>query len=147
MDSLEEGERVLVTAESPDGGVTATDRRLIWPTGSINWYEVEKATWNGDAETLDVVPVAASEHRQTYRLPITKPGRLVDVVREQVVGSVVISRYVPLDGRRGVRVSGRRKADGSLVWQAVVDAGLDPDDPQLRPHLDAAVRTVRREVE
>lgn len=147
MESLEQGERVLVTAEGPDGAVTATDRRLIWPAGSISWYEVERASWNGDAETLDVVPVPASEHRRAFRVPITKPGRLVDVVREQVIGSVVITRHVPLDGRRGVRVSGRRKADGSLVWQAVVDAGLDVNHPELRPRLDAAVEAVRREVE
>ncbi|WP_166354935.1 hypothetical protein [Phytoactinopolyspora limicola] len=144
---LESGERVLASATGPDGQVAATDRRLIWPAGSIRWFEVERASWNSDDEVLDVVPVRASDHAARYRVAITEPGRLVDVVREQVTGSVVISRHVPLAGTRGVRVSGRRTPDGGLVWQAVLDAGIDVDDAETRAQLDTVIAQIRGEVE
>lgn len=147
VEGLERGERVLVTAQGPHGRVVATDRRLVWPAGSISWHEIERASWDGDDDVLNVVPVAAAERQRLYRVSVTKPGRLVDVVREQVIRSVVVSRHVPLDERRGVRVTGRRTADGSLVWQAVLDAGVDVDAPGMRPRVDAAVAAVRSEVE
>ncbi len=147
MEGLETGERVLAEAEGPDGRIAATDRRLVWPSGSIAWHEIERASWESDAERLLVEPIATSPHSQPYKLPVTGPGRLVDVVREQVTGSVIISRHIRLEGRRGVRVTGRRKADGELVWNAVVDSGLDPDDEHTRARLDAAVSAVRSEVE
>ncbi|AYY14023.1 hypothetical protein EF847_16250 [Actinobacteria bacterium YIM 96077] len=147
MPNLEPGERVLARASGPDGEVSATNRRLIWPDGSIHWYEIERASWDGDAAHLLVTPVATSEHAGPYRLVLNEPTRLVDVVREQVTASVVITRHVPLSGEHGVQVTGRRRADGSLVWNAVVDAALDLDDPQLRTRLDAAITTVRSEIE
>jgi hypothetical protein len=147
VQGLEQGERVLATAPGAGGQVAATDRRLIWPEGSIHWFEVDRASWDGDANQFDVLPVPASDHAKRYRIPISEPGRLVDVVREQVIASVVITRHVPLDGRSGVRVTGRRKEDGSLVWHAVLDAGVDIDQPQIRERLDSAVAQVRSEVE
>ncbi|NDL56815.1 hypothetical protein [Phytoactinopolyspora mesophila] len=147
VQGLEQGERVLATAEGPDGRLAATDRRLLWPGGSIYWHEVDRATWKSDENEFDVTPVATSDHAKRYRIPLSEPGRLVDVVREQVIASVVITRHVPLDGRRGVRVTGRRKADRSLVWHAVLDAGVDVEAPQIRERLDAAVAQVRSEIE
>lgn len=146
-EDLQRGERVLAQADGSEGRVTATDRRLLWPDGSIGWHEIERASWDADEECLRVEPVPTSGHHRRYRLPLSAPGRVVDVVREQVTGSVIISRHVPLEGRRGVRVTGRRKPDGELVWSAVLDRGVDPEDQQTRSRLDAAVAEVRSEVE
>jgi hypothetical protein len=147
MQGLEAGERVLARGAGSDGAVTATDRRLMWPAGSIRWFEIERASWNGDELYFDVMPVATSEHPEPYRVHVTEPGRLVDVVREQVVSSVVISRHVPLTGQRGVRITGRRTANGDLVWNAVLDPGVDLEDSDMRTRLDAAVNAVRSEIE
>jgi hypothetical protein len=147
VEGLRAAERVFIQADGPDGRVTATDQRLIWPGGAIAWHEIERASWDGDDEVLTIEPVATSDHPRVYRLPITAPGRLIDVVREQVVASVVISRHVSLKGRRGVRVTGRRHAGGELRWSAVLDAGIDPENPETRSQLDAAVAGVRSEVE
>jgi hypothetical protein len=46
-----------------------------------------------------------------------------------------------------VRVTGRRHAGGELRWSAVLDAGIDPENPETRSQLDAAVAGVRSEVE
>ncbi|NED96911.1 hypothetical protein G1H11_16515 [Phytoactinopolyspora alkaliphila] len=147
IEGLWAAERVLVRADGPQGPVAATDQRLIWADGSIAWHEIERASWDGDDEVLTVEPVATSGRKRVHRLPIATPGRLVDVVRERVVASVVISRHVPLRGRRGVRVTGRRQADGELIWSAVLDPGIDMRDAETRHQVDTAVAAVRHEVE
>lgn len=147
---LEPGEKLLAVAEGPEAVVAATTRRLVvahgpaWP-----WHRVERASWDGDAETLTVYPLpdGSDGTRRRHVLRLSAPGRLVDVVREQVNGSVVIDRYVPMDERRGVRVTGRRLPDGGLSWNARLDAGLRLDDPETKRRVDDAVSSVRREVE
>jgi hypothetical protein len=85
---------------------------------------------------------------RNHRLRFEQPGRLLDVIREQVTASVVISRYVPVDGERGVRVTGRRRAGQvGLRWVVAVDTGLDLADPSVRALVDTAVAGVRAEVE
>lgn len=147
VEGLEPGERVLAQASGPHGVVTATDQRLIWPGGSLGWHEIERASWDSEAAHLQVVPVPTAGHARTYRLPLDQPGRLVDVVREQVTGSVVLHRRVLLDGRHGARVVGRRRGRDGLVWNAIVDEELNPDDPDVRARLDAAIAEIRSEVE
>lgn len=151
VEGLDRGERVLATADGPGGAIAATNRRLVLPGLSIGWEKVERASWDGDEETLVVIETAeaaASAGRGgRHRIPVTEPGRLVDIVREQVTGSVVIVRQVAIAAGRGVRVTGRRRYDGELVWSAVVDAGLDLEDPPTKARLDAAVAVVRAEVE
>lgn len=153
---LEAGERLLAVAEGPDTVVSATSRRLVVSGGpSWPWHQVERASWDGDAETLTVIEVGhgagsatGARGRGRHVVVLTAPGRLVDVVREQVNGSVVIDRHVPVDGPRGVRVTGRRRSDGAgLAWHARLDAGLRLDDPDTKRRVDDAVVAVRHEVE
>jgi len=149
--ALDDGERVLASAASAAGPVVATDRRLLVPTPegyhSITWDRVDRAAWDGDAEVLVVsesTPLGAP--RRDHRLRVEDPRRLLDVVREQVTASVVLSRHVPIDGPLGVRVTGRRRGDG-FAWLVAVDDGLRLDDPAIRHLVDAAVASVRAEVE
>lgn len=139
---------MLAAASGPHGDIVATTDRLVMPGRTLGWDEIERATWDGDDDTLLVVEVATASARPVrHRLQITTPGRLVDVVREQVTASVVLTRFVPIDGRRGVRVTGRRTRGGDLVWSAALDAGIDRADPGTRARIDAAVAAVRAEVE
>lgn len=149
IERLEPGERVLATADGPDGPVTATTRRLVLPTGtSLAWTAIETAGWDRAESVLTVaeVPVTTPKGRR-HRLRLDRPGRLTDVVREQVTASVVISRRMPVDGARGVRVTGRRTPDDELIWSVQLDAGIDIDDPATRARVDEAVALVRSEVE
>jgi hypothetical protein len=84
--------------------------------------------------------------RRDHRLRVEDPRRLLDVVREQVTASVVLTRHVPIDGSLGVRVTGRRRRDG-ITWLVAVDEGLRLEDPAIRRLVDAAVASVRAEVE
>ncbi|RIQ22519.1 hypothetical protein DY240_13755 [Jiangella rhizosphaerae] len=139
---------MLATAGGPDGDVVATTRRLLLRGTSVEWVRVETAAWDGDAAVLVVTEVPDSRGRRgRHRVALESPGRLVDVVREQVTQSVVISRHVAVDGRRGVRVTGRRTPADEIVWTAAVDSGLDLRDPGTKARVDAAVALVRNEVE
>jgi hypothetical protein len=149
--ALDDGERVLASAASAARPVVATDRRLLVPTPegyhSIGWDRIDRAAWDGDAEVLVVAESAPlGSPRREHRLHVEQPRRLLDVVREQVTGSVVLTRQVPIDGPLGVRVTGRRRRDG-LTWLVAVDDGLRLDDPAIRHLVDAAVASVRAEVE
>src|SRR5690349_12502243 len=97
VDGLEQGERVLARASGPVGETVATTLRLL-PAGDlargVEWSLIEKAGWDATEDVLDVVEVPdATGRRRRHRVAIDKPGRLVDVVREQVTASVVISRH------------------------------------------------------
>ena len=148
---LENGERALASAASAAGSVVATDRRLLVPTAdgyhSIGWDRVDRAAWDGDAEVLVVAESAPlGSPRRDHRLRVEDPRRLLDVVREQVTASVVLTRHVPIDGSLGVRVTVRRRRDG-IAWLVAVDEGLRLEDPAIRRLVDAAVASVRAEVE
>lgn len=151
---LERGERVLASARTVSGeSVVATDRRLFLPEPggfrAIPWDGVERATWNPDEEALFVTETDAGDTRaRRHRVGIEREARLLDVIREQVTASVVISRHVLVDAARGVRVTGRRRPGGDgLRWVVTADAGIDVEHPQVRSRIDAAVDAVRAEVE
>ncbi len=144
---------MLAQAESADGPLVATNRRLFLPDGTglrpIGWEHVERAAWNRDDEQLVVVetaPLGAAQRR--HRIRLSEATVFLDVVREQVQSSVVISRHVAIAGSLGVRVSGRRRpGERTLAWVVAVDRGIDLDDPDVRAAVQAAVAEVRAEVE
>lgn len=148
VDGLAPGERVLASGTGPDGDVAATTHRLLLRDTSVAWTAVETASWDGDAQLLVVTEVPdARGRRLRHRVALEAPRRLVDVVREQVTQSVVVSRHVPVDGRRGIRVTGRRSPADEIVWTVQVDTGIDLRDPATKARVDAAVALVRNEVE
>jgi hypothetical protein len=151
--ALEPGERVLASAAGDTGTLVATDRRLLVPQPrghyGIGWETIDQANWDGDGELLTITQTAqvGSRPRQ-HRLRVEAAGRLLDVVREQVTASVVISRYVLVEGNRGVRITGRRQPGrAGLSWVVVVDPGLSVDVPTVRDQIKAALAGVRAEVE
>lgn len=147
VDGLERGERVVARGSGPAGRVVATNRRLLLPDVAVTWERVERASWDGDEETLYVTEILPNGRSRPHRVAITDPGRLVDVVREMVTASVVIIRRVAIDGEKGVRITGRRQPGGDLTWMAAIDAGLDLEEPVIKEKIDAAVAGVRAEVE
>lgn len=146
-------ERVLATAAGTTGTVVATDRRLLVPEPggyyAVGWDRVDRAAWDGDGEILTVTETAPPGTRaREHRLRVEEAARLLDVVREQVKASLIISRYLLIEGDRGVRVTGRRRpGHGGLSWVVAVDNGLDLDVPDVRARVAAAVAEVRAEVE
>ena len=151
--TLGPGERLLARAESEAGPIAATTRHLVLPADggfhAIGWEKVERATWSRDDDQLVVVetaPLGAEPRR--HRVGLGEATRFLDVVREQVQASVVISRHVPIVDGRGVRVSGRRPpGQRNLSWVVAVDPGIDLDDMAVRARIESALAQVRAEVE
>jgi hypothetical protein len=145
-----EGERVLATASTPSGEVAGTRLALHLPDGTrLPWENVDAADWDRDAGTLRVVTVAPwGDPRPAYTLTLTDPDRLLQLVRERVTATIVLQRHVPVLGKRGVRVIGRRAPSGTreLSWFLDYDPGLDPTDPFVDQAAQEALAAARDEV-
>lgn len=143
------GERVLAFGRLVHGGwVVATDRALLVDGERLDWSSTSHAEWHDDSSVLTVGQMRTPGSAAPVRLlRLEEPGYLPETVRERVESSIVVSRHVPMRGRTGVRVVARRDASGGdLRWQVVVDAGLDPQDPEVAEFARAALEGLRREL-
>jgi len=135
---LEPGERVLAGAvDSAGDWHVGTDRALHLASGAgwrrLPWERVDRAGFDDESGRLRVVEVADfGEPEPTYDLALVEPRRLLELVRERVTASVLLSRNVPVAGSRGVKVVARRSPVGGPVeWSFLLDDGLRPDDPRV----------------
>ena len=145
---------VLAAIEAPDGWAAGTRSAVYLPTNGhavrrVPWEQVERAEWNADSSTFHLWEAApfGTPMRRTD-LVVDNPGRFGQLVRERINASVLIQRHVPLVGKHGVRVVGRRSpaaADPEVRWSLVLDNGLDPDQPGLLDRAEDALRQVREE--
>ena len=151
---LADSEAVLGAAADPDGRwYVGTTSALLVPDGSayrrIAWEVIERARWDRDHETLVIEEVAAfgqPEPRHQARLP--EAGSLLRLIRERVTASVVLKRFVPVEGKRGLTVIGRRApgSDGPVEWSFLLDPALSPDDRLVRAAADQALEEAEREL-
>jgi len=135
---LDTGERVLAGAVDSGGGWTVgTDRALHVSMGDgwsrVPWERIDRASFDDDTGRLEVVEAADfGEPEPTHRLALAEPQRLLDLVRERVTASMLLTRTVPVPGSRGVKVVARRSPTGGPVeWSFWLDNGLRPDDPHV----------------
>ncbi len=147
------GERMLAWCESVDDVVLAGTRAAFYlgttPVTRIAWEQIESADWDNDTNVLRVVLVGSwGSQRPTYSFGLTEPARLLELVRERVTASVVLQRHVPLEGRRGVRVIGRKPPQGAgeIEWFFDYDQGVDPEDPVVREASATALAEARADV-
>src|SRR5919197_442743 len=143
--ALERGEHILAHAAARDGSyVVATDRALHLPTpdGSIRlpWERVEQAAWQDGWLHIRENAGAAEHH-----IRLTDPGSVPETVQERVTATIVINHQARLPGGERVRIVGRRPPGGDVRWTFVFDAGLDPDDPELRAQAGRLLATLRRQ--
>lgn len=155
---LARGERVLAHATVAGGGwLVATTRTLVvvdpidgpasgpgTPRVSVAWHDLAEAVWVADDRTLHVRWVS-DEGEQVFLLAEQK-SYLPEVVRERVMSTFVLSQRVDVRGRRGVTVAVRRRADATLVVQAVPDPGVDLLRPGVADAVLAAARDLRIQV-
>lgn len=144
------GERVLSGAVTEDGTAVAGTRDALYiGEARIPWESVEKADWDSDSTTLQVVEVGSwGAVRPTYELVLPDHGLLVELVRERITASVVLQRHVPVRGRRGVMVIARRapRGDQPLTWVYEFEEGIDPRDPEVIRLAEEGLRRARDEV-
>ena len=144
------GERVLAWAIGVGGDVVAGTRDAVYVAGvRIPWEQVEAADWDADAGVLRISEVGSwGELRPEHAITLDDPGRLLELVRERVTATVVLQRRVPIRGGRGLRVIARRAPGGErrVTWVYEYDAGIDPDDPEVRAAAEAALAAAREDV-
>jgi hypothetical protein len=75
------------------------------------------------------------------------PALLLQLVRERVTASIVLQRRVPVRGKLGLTVIGRRSPiGGPVTWMHAYDPGLDPGDPDVAAVADDALVGARAEL-
>jgi hypothetical protein len=149
------GERLLAWAPLADGGWAAGTRDALYLPGvRLPWEQVQAADWDREGDRLRVVEVGTwGQPRARHALTVPNAAakdadRLLQLVRERVTASVLISRHVAVNGRRGVRVVGRRAPSGrsEVQWLYEYDEGVDPDDPFVRAAAETALAAARADV-
>lgn len=151
---LQARERVLAFSRADAGGWHVATDQALYVAGDgghrrIAWQCVDRATWDRDSERLVVVEVADfGEPQPRHPLAITEPGRLLEVVRERVTASVLMTRHVPVAGSRGLKVVARRApaGDGEVVWSFWLDEGLSPSDPAVRVAAERGLAEAQSEL-
>jgi hypothetical protein len=146
--ALERGERVLAASRRIDGGwLAATERALLAAGLRVDWTSCAHAEWDAEAGVLEVVEVAVQGGQPArHRFVLDEPGFLPETVHERVMASIVASRHVAVQGRRGVRAVARQApgADG-LQWQVIIDQGIDAHNPQVRAVARDTLNQLQRE--
>ncbi|MEU4602105.1 hypothetical protein AB0F43_03895 [Kribbella sp. NPDC023972] len=149
-------EDILAAVQLTDGNWVAGTRAAVYlPADSpaalrrVGWEKIERAGWDSEASVMHIyettefgTPLRATE------LKIDDPGRFGQLLRERIDASIVVQRHVPLAGKRGVRIVGRRNpsaTDAPVTWNFVLDKGLEPDQPGIVDAAEAALKSVRDE--
>jgi hypothetical protein len=143
---LRPGERVLAHAQGWDHRLVATTLALHLSADEqaerVPWQDIERARWQEEGLVL----TRNDGTEQTY--PVEDPGRVPEVVHERVAASIAASNHVPLPGGNGhgVRITARRTpGEAAVRWHLRFDPGLDPDDPDVRRHAQAALADLRQQ--
>ena len=72
----------------------------------LAWERIDRARWDEESERLEVVEVADfGEPQPRHELALLEPRRLLDLVRDRVTASVLLTRHVPVAGVEGSRWS------------------------------------------
>jgi hypothetical protein len=145
---LSRGEHILAHAATRDGSyVVATDRALHLPGPAaaafvrLPWERVEQAAWRDGWLHVRTTTDPAEHH-----IRLTEPGSVPETVQERVTATIVINQQATLPGGGHVRIVGRRPPGGDAVrWTFVFDAGLDPEDPDLRAQAGGLLAALRRQ--
>lgn len=151
---IEPGERILAGTRNADGTWhVGTDQALYLaqPDGwhRLPWERIDQATWDRDSERLVVVELADfGEPQPRHEIAMPEPGSLLELVRERVTASIMLTRHVPVSGSRGLQVIARRSpaTDGEVDWSVRLDDALDPTDPEVVRAMERALAEARSEL-
>jgi hypothetical protein len=156
---LPRGEKVLAHTVATDGTwLLGTRLRLVLVDGGdpseerpaiqIPWETVEDASWEQDDGRLRVAEIGQyGAPRPTYSFTVQDPALLLQLIRERVTASIVLQRHLPVRGKLGFTVIGRRSpVGGPVAWMYAYDAGVDPTDPEVVAVADQALEQARAEV-
>jgi hypothetical protein len=139
---------VLAWAVSGSDFLAALDDGLLLPAGDapaqLPWDLILRASWEPDRAEIVYQP-SVGESPRSLTVPVSGEFEvLAAVVREQVMGSIVIQHHVELAGEIGARLIARRvPGETELRWSVVFDAGIDTKNPLIREQVDAVLTSLR----
>ncbi|MDQ3628322.1 MAG: hypothetical protein M3419_05860 [Actinomycetota bacterium] len=152
--TLERGERVLASAQDISAQwLVGTDRSLHLQRARgwivLPWQRIDRASWDSDSDTVTVHAVADFGHEQPRNeRTVPEPGLLLDLLHDRINATVLLTRHVPLEGSRGLRVVARRApvGDARIEWSFLLDETLDPADPQVVTAVQQGLASARAEL-
>jgi hypothetical protein len=145
---LRDKERILAWADDGEGRtVVASESALHLQRNPpdyarISWDQIEHAGYEAGVMRITLGPTLGSA---TLRVPVGDAPDLPVAVRDRVTASVVVDRFVELEGDLGVRIIGRRADDG-IVWRLDLDPEL-AGRPEATERARALLADVQSEVE
>ncbi|RBM21728.1 hypothetical protein DI005_09405 [Prauserella sp. PE36] len=137
--SLAEDEHVLAVAPTGAGGHVAVTALGLWlPEGTgvrrVGWHLISKAVWKGDALTVTEADEARTAgravllaDREPVRHVLPKPGKIPQLVRRRVEGSIRQRYRKELDGGGAWFVVRKVPGSDTSVLQVRPDPGADTD--------------------
>ena len=141
--------RILAWAEAVDCFVVASPAVLSAsdPDGAwqhVGWHEIESGNWNAETRRLSWARYGGRRGSVT----LTAEGRLPELFRERIAASIVVERFLPISGDRGVVLNGRRdlaQPNPVFEWHATLGRGLSWRTPGLQETVDEALAELRSE--
>ncbi len=141
--------RMLAWGETAEGYVVASPAVLSTtdPDGGwqhVGWHDIESGHWNAETRRLSWTRYGG---RRGW-VSLTAAGRMPELFRERIAASIVVERFLPVSGDRGVVLNGRRdlaQANPVFAWHATLGRGLSWRTPGLRQVVDEALAELRSE--
>lgn len=140
--------RILGWTYAREGFCIGTPSHLsLGDTGSwqhIGWHQFERGDWNAETQALRWALYGGTRgtaHLQT-------PARLPELFRERIAASIVIERFIPVRGTKGIIISARRNLadqDGPLDWHRSLSPGLTWDERGVEDLAELTIADLRTE--
>ena len=113
---------VLDDAAPTDGDADDVVRGELPGWRHVAWHLVEHGGWNAESRSLSWTLYGG----RRGRVGLSEPGRLPELFRERVAATIVVERFVPIRGERGVTITARRDLGegGGLSWHSSLTRGL-----------------------
>jgi hypothetical protein len=144
--TLRRGERPLAhgNLDAAEGESAVATAKALYVHGRvIPWDQILKATWEEPWLTLNISDEAYRGSEQ-MRLQLQDSRKFLDVVRDRITASVIVTDRRTLPGGAVATFAARRRSqDGSVHWTVVFDGSPDTSDPQLRAEAESVLADLR----
>jgi hypothetical protein len=145
MTPLAKGERVMAETKSIDDKLTliATQVALHIDERAIRWDQVLTAKWEEPNLVLSV-QMDPSSRAEQLSIGLEKARRFLEVVRDRVTSSVVMTERRSLPVGAVATFTARRRSDtGEVIWSVIFDGNPDLTNPELMEQAQQVLTDLR----
>ena len=112
----------------------------------VGWHEIERGDWNAETQALRWAQYGGRRGTAHH----DPPARMPELLRERIAASIVLEKFVPVRGDKGVIISARRSLsspDAQVLWHRSISPGLRWDDRGVEELAEATIADLRSEYE